>query len=124
MTSDQDPSSSESDANRNNDAMGTDVLRAELQSDQQRFRDMIFRRDVGEISVMLLLVPLWFILGWWSAAVWTWYLTVPVLFWEAGFTLVYRLRRKQPPGNPRGSLLECAKRSLGDVEAQTSHGSR
>ena len=50
--------------------------------------------------------------------VWTWYLTVPVLIWVAGFTLVYRLRHKQPPGNPDESLLECARRSLKDVEAQ------
>ena len=98
--------------------MKTDALRAELQRDQQQFRDIIFRREVGEVGVSLTLVPLWFVLGAWTSVVWTWYLTVPVLLWVAGFTVVYRLRHKQPTGNPDESPLVCARRSLKDVEAQ------
>ena len=118
VTSDEDQSSGQEDATQANDAMGIDALRTELQSDQQRFREMIFRRDVGEVGVLLLLVPLWFILGAWASVIWTWYLTVPVLIWVAGFMLVYRYRHKHPPGGSEEPLLECAKRALSDVEAQ------
>ncbi len=40
-----------------------DALRKEVQRNQREFRATIFRRDVVEVGVGLLLIPLWFYLG-------------------------------------------------------------
>lgn len=106
------------EATQENDSMGTDALREALLRDRQQFLAMISRRDRGEAVVLMSLTPLWFVLGSWASVVWTWYLTVPVLIWSPGFTLVYQNRHRQPAGEPGEPLQECAKRSLKDVEAQ------
>tara|TARA_R110002111_G_scaffold2705_4_gene17930 strand:- start:14000 stop:15142 length:1143 start_codon:yes stop_codon:yes gene_type:complete len=95
-----------------------DLLREEVQRDQLNFRSMIFYRDFREVAIALLMIPLWFILGAVSKSPWTWYLTVPVLVWMAGFMLVYRLRHKQKPTEPGDPLLLCVQRSLTEVEDQ------
>ena len=48
----------------------------------------------------------------------TWYLTIPVLFWTIGFTLVYRTRHKQKLSEPNESLRQCTENSLTEVDAQ------
>jgi len=95
-----------------------DLLREEVQRDQQNFRSMIFYRDFREVAIALLLIPIWFIMGAVTKSPWTWYLTVPVLVWMAGFMLVYRLRHKQKPTEPGEPLLLCVQRSLTEVEDQ------
>lgn len=95
-----------------------DLLRQEVHRDQQAFRTMILYRDYGEVGVALLLIPIWFILGAVTKSPWTWYLTVPVLIWMAGFMLVYRRRHRQEPGEPDEPLLQCVQRSLSEVEDQ------
>ncbi|QDV48007.1 hypothetical protein [Gimesia fumaroli] len=95
-----------------------DLLRQEVQRNQLNFRAMIFYRDFGEVLVALLLIPVWFILGARTSSPWTWYLTVPVLIWMAGFMLVYRIRHRQKPSEPDEPLLHCVQRSLTEVEDQ------
>ena len=95
-----------------------DLLRQEVHRDQQAFRTMILYRDYGEVGVALLLIPIWFILGAVTDSPWTWYLTVPVLVWVAGFMLVYRRRHRQEAGEPDEPLLQCVQRSLSEVEDQ------
>ncbi|MCA9006187.1 MAG: hypothetical protein KDA70_13025 [Planctomycetaceae bacterium] len=95
-----------------------DLLRQEVRRDQQAFRTMILYRDYGEVGVALLLIPIWFILGAVTKSPWTWYLTVPVLIWMAGFMLVYRRRHRQEPAEPDEPLLQCVQRSLTEVEDQ------
>jgi CubicO group peptidase (beta-lactamase class C family) len=95
-----------------------DLLRKEVQRNQQSFRAMISRRDVIEIAIALLLLPLWFYLGVTFSQPWTWYLSVPVLVWIAGFTLVFRIRHAQQPPQPDEPLLDCAQRSLKEVDDQ------
>jgi CubicO group peptidase (beta-lactamase class C family) len=95
-----------------------DLLLKELQRNQQIFRAMISRRDFIEIAIALLLLPLWFYLGVTFSEPWTWYLSVPVLVWIAGFTLVFRIRHAQQPPQPDEPLLNCAQRSVKEVDDQ------
>ena len=95
-----------------------DLLLKEVQRNQQHFRATISRRDVREIGIALLLLPVWFYLGITTSAHWTWYLTVPVLVWIAGFMLVYRIRHKQEPSKPGEPLFQCVERSLKEVDDQ------
>jgi hypothetical protein len=95
-----------------------DLLLKVVQRDQRNFRAMIFSRDFREIGVALLLLPVWFYMGFKLSSPWTWYLTMPVLVWMAGFMLVYRVRHKQTPSKPVEPLLQCVKRSLTEVEDQ------
>ncbi len=95
-----------------------DLLRKEVQRAERNFRVTVFCRDFREIGIALLLLPLWFYLGHRWSSPWTWYLTVPVLVWMAGFMFVYRMRHKQKPSKPDELLLHCVERSLTEVEDQ------
>jgi hypothetical protein len=95
-----------------------DLLLREVQRNRRDFRAMIFLRDFREVVVGLVLIPVWFYLGIKMSLPWTWWLTVPVLVWMAGFVLVYRKRHMPKPSEPDEPLLPCVKTSLTEVEAQ------
>jgi hypothetical protein len=95
-----------------------ETLLKEVQRNQQNFATMIFWRDIREIGVALLLIPLWLYLGKKSSLPWTWYLTVPVLLWYAGFMLAARMRGKRRSPEPTEPLRQCVESSLADVENQ------
>jgi hypothetical protein len=95
-----------------------DLLLKEVQRSQRGFRATIYWRDFREVGIALLLLPLWFYLGAVTSSPWTWYLTMPVLVWMAGFMLVYRKRHMKKPSEPGQPLLHCVKNSLDEVEAQ------
>lgn len=99
-------------------SVDADLLRKEVQRNQRNFRAVIFSRDRRELIVALLLICVWFCLGFTIPLPWTWWLTVPVLVWMAGFMLVYRKRHQPKPSAPDEPLLYCVKNSLADVEAQ------
>ncbi|MCC6491372.1 MAG: hypothetical protein IT364_28035 [Candidatus Hydrogenedentes bacterium] len=94
------------------------LLLKEVQRSQQDLRATIFWRDFREVGVALVMLPLWFVLGYAFSLPWTWYLTVPALLWTIGFILVDRLRHKQKAPAPGESLLTCVKDSLAQVEHQ------
>jgi hypothetical protein len=94
------------------------LLLKEVRHNQQYFSAMIFWRDVREVGVALLLVPVWLYLGARQSSPWTWYLAVPALLWVAGYMLADRVRhnRQRPlPGDP---LRQCVQSSLAQVEQQ------
>ena len=79
---------------------------------------MIFWRDLREIGVSLVMVPVWFYLIAKHSLPWTAYLMVPALLWVAGFMLVdrWRHKRRRPePGEPLGQRVAS---SLAQVEHQ------
>src|ERR1700730_13715383 len=84
-----------------------ELLLAEVRRNQRSFTATIFWRDVREVGVSLLLVPLWLYLGVTLSLPWTWYLTVPVLLWIAGFMLVDRKRFRRQHPEPSDSLRRC-----------------
>ncbi len=74
-----------------------ELLLDEVRRNERNFTAMTFWRDVREVSVALLLVPLWLYLGVKQSSPWTWYLTVPALLWVAGYMLADRMRHKRQP---------------------------
>jgi hypothetical protein len=91
---------------------------AEVRRNERSLTAALFWRDVREVGVSLLLVPLWIYLGITLSLPWMWYLTVPVLLWIGGFLLVDRLRHSRRPPEPGEPLLQCVERSLSQVEHQ------
>jgi hypothetical protein len=95
-----------------------DQLLKEVQRKQQEFKATIFLRDLVEIGVALVMLPLWIYLGVTISLPWTWYLTIPALIWMPGFILVDRRRHKRIPTEPGEPLLTSAKESLSQVSHQ------
>src|SRR5215213_1238680 len=96
----------------------SNVLLKAVQRNQRDFRAAILWGELNSIGITLLLLPVWIYLGVTTGSPWTWYLMVPVLVWEVGFTLIYRLRHPQRPSEPGESLVSCATESLALVERQ------
>ncbi len=96
----------------------TAQLLREVRRNQRHFTAMVFWRDVREVSVALLLVPLWIYLGREMHRPWTWYLVIPVLLWIAGFHLADRIRQKRRQPKPGDTLRECIESSLAQIEHQ------
>jgi len=94
------------------------VLSKEVWKSRESFRSLIFWRDVREVGTSLVMIPIWFVLGSIIPVPWTWWLTVPVLLWIAGFMLVDRKRHPQSPSGPGEPLLFYVTESLTQVEHQ------
>ena len=94
------------------------LLLEEVQRSQRDFRAMILMRDVREVGVILLMLPLWFYLGYRLSLPWSWYLSLPAMIGVGGFILVDRKRHPQKPSEPGKPLLENVKESLTQVEHQ------
>lgn len=95
-----------------------DLLLKEVQRNQQQFDAVIFFRDVREVGVGLLMVPVWIWMGVQLGLPWTWYLTVPGLLWIAAFLPVDRMRHKRRIPSPGESLRQCVEGSLAEVDHQ------
>ena len=95
-----------------------DVLLKEVQRNQQTFTATIFWRDVREVGVSLLLIPVWIYMGVTMSLPWTWYLTIPALVWIAGFMLLDRIRKKRRSPESGGSLRQCVEQSRAEIEHQ------
>jgi hypothetical protein len=99
-------------------AIDTDQLVREFHRGQQQFAAMIFWRDVREVGVCLLLLPVWVGMGVGIGLPWTWYLVMPGIVWIAAFMTTDRMRqnRRRPlPGDP---LVRGVESSLAEVEHQ------
>jgi hypothetical protein len=95
-----------------------DLLLKEVRRNEQYFTAMIFWRDVREVGVALLLVPVWFYLGAKLALPWAWYLMVPALVWVAAYMLVDRMRHHEKLREPAEPLRQRVENSLAQVEHQ------
>jgi hypothetical protein len=95
-----------------------DALFKEVRHNERHFRRIIFWRDVREVGVALLMVPLWIWLGLKETLPWTWYLCIPALLWIAGFMIVDRINQKQRQPRPGDPLRERIESSLAQVEHQ------
>jgi CubicO group peptidase (beta-lactamase class C family) len=95
-----------------------DLLFKEVRRNERSFNAMIFWRDLREIGVSLVMVPVWFYLIARHSLPWTAYLMVPALLWVAGFMLVDRWRHKQHPAEKGEPLGQRVAGSLAKVEHQ------
>jgi hypothetical protein len=93
-------------------------LLKEVRRNQRYFAAIIFWRDVREVGMSLLLVPLFIYLGVKLSLPWTWYLTVPALVWFAGFMFADRMRHRRQPPEPGEPLRQHVESSLAQVEHQ------
>ena len=107
-----------SEAGQTRVSINADLLATEVQRTQRDFQSMIFWRDVREVGTSLVMIPVWFVMGFVMSLPWTWYLTVPALLWIAGFMLVDRRWHPHRPSDPGEPLLFYVKESLAQVEHQ------
>lgn len=98
--------------------VAAELLLREVQRSQRQFESMIFWRDVREVSVSLILIPVWFYLGYVLTLPWSWYLGVPASLWVAGFFVVDRMRHPNKPTDANTPLLACVRESLRQIEHQ------
>ena len=84
----------------------------------EAFAATIFWRDVREVGVSLLLVPVWVGMGVGLGLPWTWYLVLPGLVWVAAFMSVDRLRQRRRRAGPGEPLVRGVESSLAEVEHQ------
>ena len=95
----------------------TSVLN-EVRRKEREFAATIFRRDLREIGVALVLIPIWIYMGSRGESLWTWYLTIPALLWIAGFMTLDRMRQRRREPAPGESLRSTVESSLAQVEHQ------
>src|SRR5215216_17159 len=90
----------------------------EVRRNEQQFAAMIYCRDLREVGVALVMVPVWIYMGVKLSSLWTWYLAIPALFWIAGFMIVDRIRQKPRQSLPGDTLRSSIESSLAQVEHQ------
>ena len=95
-----------------------DLLLKEVRRNQKAFTAVLFWRDLREIGVALLMVPVWLYLAAKHALPWTAYLLVPALLWVAGFMLADRWRQKAHAPAPSDNLHQSVESSLAQVDHQ------
>ena len=90
----------------------------EVRRNERQFAAIIYARDVREVGVALLLVPVWIYCGIRFSHHWSWYLVVPTLLWIAGFMIADRVRQRQRQPRPGDTLRTSIESSLAQVEHQ------
>lgn len=97
-------------------SVNADALLNEVRRQQQCFRQTIFWRDVREVGVAILLVPVFLYSGWKTH--WTLYLSAFSCFVVGAFMLLDRRRQRKETPDSRRSLKDCAVTSLAEVSHQ------
>ncbi len=95
-----------------------DLLSKEVQRNESQFAATILLRDLREVVVALIMIPVWIFLGVMLSLLWTWYLCIPGLIFVAAYMIVDRRRHGRPRPEADGPLREHVKYSLGQVEHQ------
>jgi hypothetical protein len=98
--------------------LDTALLLDEVRRNERQFAAIIYCRDLREVGVALLLVPVWIYMGIKTESHWSWYLAVPTLWWIAGFMIVDRVRQRWRQPGPGETLRSGIKHSLAQVEHQ------
>jgi hypothetical protein len=96
----------------------TELLLKEVRRNQAYFAAIIFWRDIREVGVSLLGIPVWIYLGAKHSLPWTWYLMVPAMLWIAAYMLADRMRHNRQPPEPGEPLRQRVESSLAQVEHQ------
>ena len=99
-------------------AIDADRLVREFRRGEQQFAAMIFWRDVREVGVSLVLLPVWVAMGVGIGLPWTWYLVMPGIVWIAAFMTADRMRQRRRRALPGEPLVRGVESSLAEVEHQ------
>jgi len=97
-------------------SLNANALLAEVQRKQQCFRRTIFLRDMREIGVAALLIPV-FLWGGWKVH-WTLYLNAFGCFVIGAFMLLDRRLQRRTTPIRHGALKDCVTTALADVSHQ------
>jgi hypothetical protein len=95
-----------------------EILLREVQRNHRSFLRTVFWRDVRELGVAAILVPVWIYLGLRSSLPWTWYLMVPAMFWIVGYLTVDRQRHRRRAAGATSPIREHVQDSLAEIEHQ------
>ena len=98
--------------------LDAELVLNEVRRNERQFAAIIYCRDLREVGVALLMVPVWIYMGIKMSSLWSWYLVVPTLFWIAGFMIVDRMRQRRRQPGPGDTLRSSIERSLVQVEHQ------
>ncbi len=96
----------------------SDAFMASVRRSARDFDAMIFLRDFREVGLIVLMLPLWFYMGYALSLPWTWYLMVPALLWSGAFIVIDRMRHARKPSEPDALLLDNAREALHQVNHQ------
>jgi hypothetical protein len=92
------------------------LILEEVRRNQRDFTATVFWRDVREIGICLLMVPVWVYLGVRLSLPWAWYLAVPAYLWVAGYMLADRVRHRWQPTEPGEPFRRHVASALAQVE--------
>jgi hypothetical protein len=98
--------------------LDADRLIQEFRQGERQFAAMIFLRDVREVGISLMLLPVWVAMGVGIGLPWSWYLVIPGLLWIAAYMTIDRMRQKKRRAGPGDSLARGVESALADVEHQ------
>ena len=98
-------------------SLNADVLLNEIRRNQKQFRTTIFLRDVREVGVAAVLIPVFIFLGV-QLHNWTNYLVAAACFIVGGYILVDRWRRRGTAPKAGDSLKNCTTASLAEIRHQ------
>jgi hypothetical protein len=97
-----------------------ELVAHEVQRNQRAFTATLIGRDLREVLIGVILIPVWVYLGVKLRLPGTWYLVVPALVWLSGYMLVDLLRQKRYRPAAGASLRQRVESSLAQVEHQIS----
>jgi hypothetical protein len=90
----------------------------EARDSHQLFQRMIVWRDVREVGVELIMIPVFLYFASRPGALWTSYLPVGALVFVAGFMVIDRLLRRRTAPPPGSTVAESLAGAVRDVEHQ------
>lgn len=99
-------------------SINSDLLIQDLRRRQLQFEYMTVARDIREVVVALIMVPVWLFLGWAWSLHWTWYLGIPGMIFVAAFIVVDRRVHSQRPPEPTAPIREQIAHALVQIEHQ------
>jgi hypothetical protein len=108
----------QSQASQSRLSLDAGLVLNEVRRNERQFAAAIFCRDVREVGVALLLVPVWIYMGIKTESPWSWYVAVPTLLWIAGFMIADRVRQRRRQPKPGDTLRSSIESSLAQVEHQ------
>ncbi|MEM0968963.1 MAG: hypothetical protein AAGJ31_06415 [Verrucomicrobiota bacterium] len=98
--------------------IGGNALLNLVRRNHRNMESLLLRRDFIEVTVALLLVPIWIWMGTSLDLLWTWYLVIPGVLWVAGFLIVDRLKQRGNRPQPGDPLRDSIEQSLAQIRHQ------
>ncbi len=106
------------EASRTQVSFDKENLSKVLQDSRQQFESEVFLRDFFEVGTSIIMIPVWFVMGFALSLPWTWYLSIPVFIWISLFIFIDHKRHPKDHDLLGHPLLNFVKDSLYQLEHQ------